>query len=444
LRHSSSRAIRAALSASVLAIIAACSDNTGPSQYSVQPALDNWITYGHDGHRTSASKASIKGPLKLAWHYVPPGATGHTLESVEYPLGTTTEVFVRSTLSINIGYGATPSVDEVSPSGQHVWTYFSGADADFGDWGSILGTRLIINDDGLRYVDFTTGKSVHGGGVDQWGETLTDSTGLYLANGAQIDGPGVYVGALDTAGKLLWSANKFATCRGSAAATAGGLALNNGVLFYAPTYNKGTDTTKLPYASGVYAFNATTGAQVAFQATTPYSRMSADNSHVYLVENQYQLVARNQSNLKTAWSATLTSASEQAPVLADGLVIIATSTGVEAYSPSSGAPVWKSAALTGADAHWSNTYQGGNCGDIIIPVSYGPTTTMAAALASKTLVVVASDGFHILSLSDGTDLWHGAVTGVPTDVGDPIIVNDPSAGPTIYVVDYSGMYAVRP
>jgi hypothetical protein len=261
----------------------------------------------------------------------------------------------------------------------------------------------------------------------------------------QIDGPGVFVGAYDTAGKQLWAANKFATCRGSAAALAGGLALNNGVLFYAPNYNKGTDTTKLPYASGVYAFNAATGAQVAFKATVPYSRMSADNSLVYLVENQYQLVARAQSDLHPVWSVPVTTPGEQAPVLANGLVIIATSKGVEAHNPSSGALVWTSPSLSGVDAHWSETYQGGNCGDIQIPVSYGATTTMAAALASKTLVVVANDGFHILLLSTGADQWHGAVSGISGQVANPIIVNDPAGGgATVYVVDYQGLYALKP
>ena len=418
--------------------------HSGKSQLALQAVQDNWTNYGHDAHRTSTSLASVTGPLTLSWHYVPPGATGHTFQFAEYALGTVNEVMLRSSLSINIGYGQTPSVDRVSTSGSHVWTYFMGSDADFGDWSAILGNRLVFNDDGIRHVDLTTGASVHGGGVDNWGESLTDSTVVYLVNGAQIDGAGVYVGAYDSAGKSLWTANKYSLCRGAAAALAGGLALNNGVLFYAPNYNKGADTVKLPYASGVYGFNAKTGAQVAFRATTPYSRMSADNANVYLVESQNALVARAQSDLHVVWSKPVTNPGEQAPLLVDGLVIIATAAGIQAYSPASGTLVWTSPSITGADAHWSETYQGGKCGNIQIPVQYGATTTMAAAFSSQTLVVTASDGIHILSLKTGAALWHAAIAGVPGQVYNPIIVNDPVAGATLYVVDYGGLYALKP
>jgi hypothetical protein len=186
-----------------VSVTAKDSTHSGKSQLTLQAVQDNWTNYGHDAHRTSRSLAAVTGPLKLSWHYVPPGATGHTLQYVEYALGTVNEVMLRSSLSINIGYGETPSVDRVSTSGSHVWTYFMGSDADFGDWSAILGNRLVFNDDGIRHVDFTSGASVHGGGVDNWGESLSDSTVVYLVNGAQIDGAGVYVGAYDSAGKSL-------------------------------------------------------------------------------------------------------------------------------------------------------------------------------------------------------------------------------------------------
>ena len=69
---------------------------------------------------------------------------------------------------------------------------------------------------------------------------------------------------------------------------------------------------------------------------------------------------------------------------------------------------------------------------------------MAAALSSKTLVVTASDGLHVLALATGTDLWHGKVAGVPDQVGNPVIVNDPVKGATIYVNDYANLYALTP
>ena len=422
-------------------ITAAIGTHAGSSQLTINPITDNWLTYGHDPNRTSASWASISGPLKLAWHYVPTGAPTHAVAQTLYALGRTDLVVLREQLFTNFGYGLTPSADRVSTSGQHVWTYMVGSDADFGDWSALIGNYLVFNDDGIRYVNLGTGASVHGGGVDSWGEMLADSTTAYIEQDAQIDGPGVYVGALDTTGKSLWQANKFATCRGSSAATAGGLALNNGVLFYAPVYQKGTDSTKLPYASGVYAFNAKTGAKTAFHATTPYSRMSADSANVYLIENQNALVARAQSTLGTAWSVPVTQPGEQAPLLADGLVIIGTAAGVEAHAPGTGKMVW-SASIPGVDAHWSLTYQGGACGFTPIPVAGYSSATMVAALSSRTLIVTAPDGIHILSLLTGQDLWHGKPSGISNQIGNPIIVNDPVKGATLYVNDYQGLYAL--
>jgi hypothetical protein len=437
----SATGVVAAIAPGSVTITAASGKHSGQAALTLDPITDEWTTYGHDAHRTSAAWASLSGPLKLAWHYVPTGAPSHGVAQVLYPLGRTDLVVLRAELITNYGYGLTPGADRVSTSGQHVWTYMMGTDADFGDWGSLIGNYLVFNDDGVRYVNLATGASVHGGGVDSWGETLSDTSGLYLESDAQIDGPGVYVGAYDTTAKSLWQSNKFATCRGSSAAVAGGLALNNGQLFYAPYYQKGTDSTKLPYASGVYAFNAKTGAQIAFHASTPYSRISADNANVYLVENQNALVARAQSDLHTVWSIPVTSPGEQAPVLADGLVIIATTAGVEAHAPASGALVW-SQAIPNVDAHYSETYQGGSCGTIQIPVAGFSSATMAAALSSRTLIVTAPDGFHVISLVNGADLWHGTPSGTSNQVGNPIIVNDPTKGATLYVTDYSGLYAL--
>jgi hypothetical protein len=67
---------------------------------------------------------------------------------------------------------------------------------------------------------------------------------------------------------------------------------------------------------------------------------------------------------------------------------------------------------------------------------------MVAALSSRTLIITAPDGFHIVSLFTGQDLWHGTVSGISTQVGNPIIVNDPVKGATLYVNDYQGLYAL--
>jgi hypothetical protein len=405
---------------------------------------DDWTTYGHDVRRTSASLGSVTGPLSLSWSYVPQGTTGHALSSVLSAIGTVDGIFVRTSLAAHFGYGVSPAMDRVSPSGQHVWTFNVGSDADFGDWASLMGNRVIINSDGTRFINQTSGLSVHSNGVDTWGEILSDSNTLYYANDVQIDGPGVYAAAYDTAFKARWIANKFQTCRGSAAAMAGGLALNNGVLFYAPAYNVGLTTTTLPFASGVFAFNAATGARQAYHASTPFSRMSADDSHVYLIENLHTLVSLAQSDLHVIWSATIANPGEQAPVLANGLVIVGTATGVEAYNAATGAKSWSSAALNGVATHWYGGTQGGNCGYVQIPTAYGATSTIAAALGSRTLIVTASDGIHVLDLATGADLWHGRPAGISGIVGNPVIVNDPARGAVVYVEDYGKLYALTP
>ncbi|HEV7702688.1 MAG TPA: PQQ-binding-like beta-propeller repeat protein [Gemmatimonadaceae bacterium] len=425
-------------------VSASADTKSAQSQVTVSAVRDDWTTYGHDVRRTSASLGSVTGPLSLSWSYVPQGTAGHALTSVLSAIGTANAIFVRTSLSSGYGYGISPAIDRVSPTGQHVWTFNMTTDADFGDWASLMGNRVIVNSDGARFVDQTSGLSVHGNGVDTWGEILTDSSTLYFANDVQIDGPGIYAAAYDTAFKARWTANKFTTCRGSASAMAGGLALNNGVLFYAPAYTVGKPATVLPFSSGVFALNATTGAQVAYHASTPYSRVSADASHVYLIENQHTLVALAQSDLHVVWSATIANPGEQAPVVANGLVIIGTSTDVEAYNASSGAKSWSSATLTGAAAHLYSTFQGGSCGSVQIPVTPGSSTTIAAALGSRTLVVTASDGVHILALGTGADLWHGRPAGIPGTVSNPVIVNDPARGAIVYVEDYAKLYALAP
>lgn len=422
-------------------ITAASGEKSAQSRIAVIAVRDDWPMYGHDARRTSASLGSVTGPLSLAWSYVPQGTSGHALSSVESAIATTDGIFVRTSLDAHYGYGLSPAVDRVSPAGQHVWTYDMATDADFGDWGALMSEAYVMNSDGTRYVDIATGAAVQGGGVDSWGEILTDGSTLYLTNDAEIDGPGVFAGAYDSAYKPRWTANEFRSCRGSVAAMAGGLALNGGVLFYAPAYNVGKPSTQLPFASGVFALNASTGARLAYHPSTPYSRLSVDESRVYLVENQSTLVALAQSDLHVAWSAPVTNPGEQAPVVANGLVIIGTASGVEAYDAATGTNRWSS-TMSGVAAHWYSSSQSGACGSVLIPVASGPTTTIAAALASRTLVVTASDGIHILALGTGADLWHARPAGIPGSVGNPVIVNDPATGAVVYVEDGARLYAL--
>jgi len=135
-------------------------------------------------------------------------------------------------------------------------------------------------------------------------------------------------------------------------------------------------------------------------------------------------VARAQSDLHIVWAVSTSSASSAAPVVANGLVIVATYAGVEAHQTSNGALAWKSSV--------SPTYGG----------LYG--SSMFAALGSNTLVVTAVDGIHVLRLNNGSDVWHGQVAGANGSASDPIVVNDPAKGATIYVTDSSGVIALVP
>jgi hypothetical protein len=123
----------------------------------------------------------------------------------------------------------------------------------------------------------------------------------------------------------------------------------------------------------------------------------------------------------------VTSPGQQAPVIANRAVIIATSTGVESHSAATGALLWRSATINGLGAY---------IGSIA-----GPTTTLAAALGSGTLIATSnSDGIHVLQLTTGHELSHLALA-YPNTVWNPVIVNDPAKGGLLYAVSYSGLVA---
>jgi outer membrane protein assembly factor BamB len=186
-------------------------------------------------------------------------------------------------------------------------------------------------------------------------------------------------------------------------------------LFYAANY-----TNPSPNPSGIYALNASTGTKVGYVATTPSSEMSADGTNIYLEEGSNTLVARAQSNLAKVWSVNLASGSVGAPVIADGMVIVATFNGIEAHDAGTGKIDWTSSVQPGFSGSYS--------------------TGMAAALVSNTLVVPSFDGVHILNLTNGNDMGHSG----PTGTSNPIIVNDPSLGATVYVTDSTGIIALTP
>ena len=130
----------------------------------------------------------------------------------------------------------------------------------------------------------------------------------------------------------------------------------------------GKPATTLPFASGVFAFNASTGAKQAYHASMPYGRMSANASRVYLIENLNTLVALSQTDLHVVWSATIAGPGEQAPVVANG------SRDRRRRRPPSRRTTHPPVQRAGAPRHsaerlriWYSTYQGGSCGNVQIP-----------------------------------------------------------------------------
>lgn len=378
--------------------------------------------YGHDSRHTSASQADVNGPFQVLWRYDPQAASGDTFYMTYNAVAITTGVYVHWFQSGATILSAGPSVDAVSVGGARSWTFVAKKDYDLGHWLSVFNSNVVFQDDEEGFLSSGTGKLVSQGAkswpytFDMWGETIPDSSGLYGANTFLADGSDLLVYSLDANGAARWVNLKQKSTKYAQDAD-GSLILSNGILFYAAAYSDAS-----PHPVGIYALNASSGAQVAYVATSPTGEMSADASNIYLVENS-NLVARSQSDLHQVWSVSAVPASPSAPVLANGLVIIGGGAGIEAHDAATGRVVWT-----------STVQQDG----------YGLVTGMCAALGSNTLVVTANDGVHVLNLANGADLWHGPVAGAQGAVSNPVIVNDPARGATVYVTDNRGVIALAP
>lgn len=419
---------RAIAGASFVMLLAACGGaGSVPGSHSPPgggpppaPVRDDWAMYGHDARHTSASVANIPGSLKVVWRYDPQAAAGNTFATVYNAIATVNGVYVHWFQSAPTILGAGPSVDGLSTAGGHMWTFIEKRDFDEGHWMSIFNNDVLYEDDGEGLLDPNSGallKTVISS-YDAWGETIPDPSGLYGANTFLADGPDLFVYSLDASYATRWKVNAQKSIKYSMD-SAGGLLLSNNVLFYAASYGD-----PAPFPSGIYALDAASGHQNAYVAVTPLSEMSGDATNIYLFESGLGLVARAQSNLHVVWSVSLFGSSA-APVVADGLVIVAANGGIEAHNVADGKKAWSSSV--------SPAY-GGQFG-----------TAMCAALGSNTLLVTSVDGsLHLLKLADGTEIWHGAVAGAVGTVANPVIVNDPARGATVYVTDNRGVIALVP
>ena len=415
-------------------------DSGAPAEAGPPPCgTDAWVTYGHDAKRTSATDACLAGPLTLAFRYVPVPPTGKTVVGV-YSSIAGSDGALLAWASQNDPYLGTSAVDRVDVKGARVWTWNSGTDSNLGNWLTSALGAVVVNEDGLTFLDPATGASTHSNGVDNWGFTAFDAQRIYAINSSHVDGPGIYVGAYDPSEKQLWAKNTYGKCRIDSADSAGGIAVDGATLYYAPLYSAGTGVT-IGFASGLYAFDGATGAQSWFQAATPASTISVGAGLVYLVEaaapGMEKLVARKETDGTVAWTVDLPGASAQAPVVAAGEVLTATSTSVVAYDAAKGgAALWTAPVMGAATQLGVIDFSGGCAGAAVSQLSH-PTTALAAALGSSTLVVTAFDGVYLLKLADGTSVWSGKVPQATGTVNNPVLV-----GKRLFVEDGQAMYAL--
>src|SRR5690242_15233791 len=128
-----------------------------------------WTTYGADAARTSATDACIDGPLTMAWHYVPTPPSGRTTNGIHGIVAQSDAVYLQW-MATDPPYTGTTAMDRISLDGQRVWTYDSGTDTNLGHWPTLAGGAVLVNDDGLRWIDVVSGSVTHDTGVDWWGQ----------------------------------------------------------------------------------------------------------------------------------------------------------------------------------------------------------------------------------------------------------------------------------
>jgi len=399
-------------------------------------AQDAWPTIFHDAQRTSASRDGyITLPLTAAWSYTPTPNTGWEFKQDSYITN-----LIATPQAVYQHYYVDPvglvkpkgAIDKITLNGQRVWTNQSlGLNSDGGHHLALGSGMVYFHEDYLTMLRENDGTRYSTSfGIDVWGNIIADQGIFYTANCDFRDGAGIWVGAFTAPMQPIWKQNYYGDQSDPSLAdlidlNRSSLVLDSGVLYFAPLYVQ-LKELPLPFLSGIYTFDAATGNRgwfVETYVTAPISMgqylysledsnfvwtgiggwltMSADATH---------LIARNKTNGQIVWSrkiagfeafsqmngSALSHPWYQAPVVANGLVIVANAYEVVAVSESSGEFVWRHPLqgvfpLTQLSIRWWRT-------------DWSNYTVMAAALASNTLVVTANDGIHILSLENGSDL----------------------------------------
>jgi outer membrane protein assembly factor BamB len=366
-------------------------------------ASDAWTTYGHDAARTSASGGCLTGPLHVGWTFAPRSASGATTFATR-AIADDHAVYVAGAL------GPTPALWRVDAGdGKPLWSYDSRTESVRGGWPTLVqpAGRVYLVDDGVNEVDAVTGAG-HRAELDAWGESLSDGERLFAENDWYLDGYGLYLSAFDLDLKLLWRRDYNALAKGVMVPDVGGLAYDRGVLVHAAQHGALA-------GSGLSAFDPKTSERRWRVRVSPESSPSLADGHVFAVEHWAgekvdRLVARALDDGALVWAQPMANARGPAPVLAGHLVVVHADDGVAAYDRSTGAHVWSAPLPRTTPAIQSST-------------------TLAAAMGSATLVVVAGTRVHLLRLEDGSESWSDAPVPHARRVEGPVVV-----GRSLYVV----------
>ena len=399
-------------------------DATPPPCSGPGPSPDPWSTLAHDGRRTSASNGCIHADMTEAWRF------DGKADGEKY-FGFYNAVADKDGVFVHLPQTAPTVARVAAATGKQTWKYSGPADYDLGNWLTIGLGHVLVDDDGVYLLDATSGKLKTTSGVDWWGQTAADETRFYVVTTTHGDGPGAFVGAWDVTKGLLWKANQQGGCDPALGDTNGALAVNGGVVYFAPRYSvnpKGggpPDAGAPTFPSGLYAFDAATGTKKWSVPLTPQSSISVGGGNVYMIEAGPALVARHESDGAVAWKAPLTAdvfnVGSQPPVIASGRVMIATNDHVLSFDAATGAAAWSTAIARASFASNPGTsINFVSCPSAAQPAGAPLSTTLAAATASDTLIVTGGDAIHVLSLATGGEQGKVSVA----NASNPIIVGD--------------------
>ena len=371
---------------------------------------DGWTTYAHDVGRTSASPGCAAGRYRVAWTWTAEG-TREREARAHHVIADTHAVYVVGVK------GNSPVAYKLSTHGKLLWQHDTRADIQRSQWPTLALGSLVVNDDGFYLLSPETGKNRHDRGLDTWGQSLAHAGHWFLTNTWHVEGPGVFVGKFDHEGRVLWKANKFGSVKEDVMDDIGAIAFDHGTLFQAANY-------KFGQMSGVFAFDAATGAARWSRAVMPIGDLSTAGGRLFSLEKEARgkearLVARSTDKGETLWQAAVPGVRVGAPVLAAHRVIVDRGeAGVFAMDQATGVEVWHAAAGKRNEK---------------IPLA----TTLCAATGTDTLVVTSADGIAVLSLVDGETRWSEPIEGL-TDVHSPVLVGKRlyvMAGPNVVALD---------